>query len=124
MEDCGKGWRLVTTAQHCDKVAWGGSPALNAAWHSSLFSDPDNQHKEKFRVDLGVDSTTKQRVCLVATLTCKQCLYSVRSCRGCPAVHITEDHVPPIPSHLRKGLGLRVPSRLRAAGAVRRVCGF
>ena len=52
----------MTTSQHRDKVNWKGSPALRAAWHSPIFSDPDNQNKEKFRIDLGIDPSTKEQL--------------------------------------------------------------
>ena len=60
MEDCGKGWQLVTTKYHYDKVHWKRSPALQAAWHSDIFSSPDNQNKEKYQIDLGIDPRTKE----------------------------------------------------------------
>jgi hypothetical protein len=36
--------------------------ALDAAWHSELLSDPDNQHKEKFMIDLGLDPETQEQL--------------------------------------------------------------
>lgn len=59
LEDCGQGWRLWKGGTRKDKVNW---RALDAAWHSSLLSDPDNQHKEKFMIDLGIDPTTKEQL--------------------------------------------------------------
>jgi hypothetical protein len=64
MEDMGKGWELVElkTKEHYDKVNWKGSRALQDFFHGQLFSDPDNQNKEKFRIDLGIDPTTKAKI--------------------------------------------------------------
>uniref|UniRef100_A0A7S0LLW6 Uncharacterized protein n=1 Tax=Coccolithus braarudii TaxID=221442 RepID=A0A7S0LLW6_9EUKA len=59
MEDCGKGFRLWKGGTRRDKVSW---KALHAAWHSDLLSDPDNQHKEKFMIDLGLDPKTQEQI--------------------------------------------------------------
>jgi hypothetical protein len=59
MEDTGKGFQLWKGGTRKDKVNW---RALDAAWHSDLLSDPDNQHKEKFMIDLGIDPQTNKQL--------------------------------------------------------------
>jgi hypothetical protein len=59
MEDTGKGFRWWKGGTRKDKVNW---CAIDAAWHSDLLSDPDNQHKEKFMIDLGIDPQTKEQL--------------------------------------------------------------
>lgn len=51
IEQRGGGWKRLKMSEHCDKVDY---CIMNRAWHSELFSDPDNQNKQTVRIELGL----------------------------------------------------------------------
>lgn len=53
IEGRGKGWKRLKMSEHCDKVDY---DAMSRAWHSDLFSTPDNQNKRTVRIDLGLSA--------------------------------------------------------------------